>query len=81
MDTIKILSVNLANERGIKHSVKEIELIEDGIKGDVHRGTGNRQVSIIDLSHIEQFKKLTAARETEYGEFAENLTVSGINDN
>lgn len=79
MNNIKILSVNLANERGIKHPVKEIELTEKGIKGDVHSNT-SRQISIIDTDHINLFKNLTESREIEFGEFAENLTVSGIGD-
>ncbi len=78
MNNIKILSVNLAKERGIKHPVKEIEFLKNGIKGDVHRASGNRQVSIIDTDHINLFKKLTDARDTKYGEFAENITVTGI---
>ncbi|NOZ34353.1 MAG: molybdenum cofactor synthesis protein [Chlorobi bacterium] len=78
MNKIKILSVSLAKERGRKYSADEIELSENGVVGDVHRGSGNRQVSIIDVSHIESFRKLTEARKTEAGEFAENIRVSGI---
>jgi molybdenum cofactor synthesis domain-containing protein len=77
MKSIKILSVNSSTERGIKFPVDEIVLSESGIIGDVHSGTG-RQISIIDTSHIELFRKLTGARETAFGEFAENITVSGI---
>lgn len=80
MNNIKILSVNLANKRGIKHPVKEIELSNKGIKGDVHEGSVNRQVSIIDTNHIDLFKKLTECRNINYGEFAENITVSGLKD-
>ncbi len=80
MNDLKILSVNLANKRGIKHPVKEIELLKNGIKDDVHKGSGNRQVSIIDTDHIDLFKKLTQCRDINFGEFAENITVSGIGD-
>lgn len=80
MNDIKILSVNLANERGIKYPVKEIELIKNGIKGDAHIST-SRQVSIIDTDHINLFKELTHARDTGFGEFAENITAKGIGDN
>ena len=79
MKNIKILSVNLANERGIKHQVEELELTSKGIKGDVHSNT-SRQISIIDIDHIDLFKKLTAGRDAKFGEYAENLTVSGIGD-
>jgi len=74
---MKVLSVNKANERGIKYPVKEIILNAKGIEGDAHSGT-ERQVSMIDTSHIERFKKLTDAREPKFGEFAENLTVEGL---
>lgn len=79
MSKIKILSVNLANQRGIKHPVKELELVKNGIKGDVHAGS-SRQVSIIDTDHIDLFKELTKARDTGFGEFAENITATGIGD-
>ncbi len=75
---IKILSVSLSNERSRKYPADEIELSENGVIGDVHKGSGNRQVSIIDVSHIETFRKLTKARKTEAGEFAENIRVSGL---
>lgn len=79
MNNIKILSVNLSNERGIKHPVQKLELMSKGIKGDVHSNT-NRQVSIIDTDHINLFKTLTESREIDFGEFAENITVSGIGE-
>lgn len=79
MNNIKILSVNLSNKRGIKHPAKEIELVKNGIKGDAHSGT-SRQVSIIDTDHINLFKELTKARDTAFGEFAENITATGIGD-
>ena len=79
MNKIKIISVNLASERGIKHPVKELKFVKNGIKGDVHANS-SRQVSIIDTDHIDLFKKLTNARDTGFGEFAENITASGIGD-
>ncbi|MCF6365207.1 MAG: molybdopterin-binding protein [Bacteroidales bacterium] len=77
MKEIKILSVNLKNEKGIKHPVKEIEFTEKGIKGDVH-STANGKISIIDSDHIELFKKITGTKDIKFGEFKEDLTVSGI---
>ncbi len=79
MKNIKILSVNVSEKRGIKQPADKIELFEKGIKGDVHSNT-SRQVSIIDTDHIDLFRKLTNARDTKYGEFAENITVTGIGD-
>jgi|SRR6056297_668121 len=76
----KVLSVNLSAERGIKKPVSELILTEKGIQGDVHAGHWNRQVSIIDQSHIQRFKKITEARDTQFGEFAENITAEGLHD-
>lgn len=76
----KILSVNLSSVRGIKKPVKELNLTLTGVEGDVHAGKWNRQVSIIDQSHIDRFKKITEARDTNVGEFAENITAEGLHD-
>jgi len=76
----KVLSVNLSDERGVKEPVSELILTEKGIQGDVHAGHWNRQVSIIDQSHIHRFKGITEARDTRFGEFAENITAKGLQD-
>ncbi|MDX9696754.1 MAG: molybdopterin-binding protein [Bacteroidales bacterium] len=76
----KVLSVNLSTERGPKKPAKELHLNEKGIIGDVHAGHWNRQVSIIDISHINRFRQLTNARDTAFGEFAENITAVGLQD-
>lgn len=74
----KVLSVSLSSERGPKKVTKELKLNSKGIIGDVHAGTWNRQISIIDISHINLFRELTSARDTEFGEFAENITSEGL---
>lgn len=79
MNQPKVLSVSLSPERGPKKPVKELTLNSKGIIGDVHAGT-SRPISIIDISHIERFRKLTEARETNFGEFAENITSEGLHD-
>ena len=76
----KVLSVSLSSERGTKKPVKELQLNSKGIVGDVHAGIWNRQISIIDISHINLFKELTSGRDTEFGEFAENITSEGLHD-
>src|SRR6056297_1498348 len=76
----KVLSVNFSDERGVKEPVSELILTEKGIQGDVHAGHWNRQVSIIDQSHIHRFKGITEARDTQFGEFAENITADGLQD-
>ncbi len=80
MSEAKVLSVSLSSERGPKKSVNELNLNSKGIIGDVHAKIWNRQVSIIDIFHINKFRKLTEARDTEFGEFAENITSEGLQD-
>lgn len=79
MITGKVLSVSLSAERGPKKPVAEIKLDQKGVMGDVHAGT-QRPVSIIDSSHISRFKNITDARDTVFGEFAENITTEGLLD-
>ncbi|MDA3781280.1 MAG: molybdopterin-binding protein [Bacteroidales bacterium] len=80
MNKINILSVNRSKEHSRKYPVKEIKLTNKGVEGDVHAAAWNRQISIIDKSHIDLFIKHTDARNADFGEFAENITVSGIED-
>ncbi|OQX75359.1 MAG: hypothetical protein B6D61_10560 [Bacteroidetes bacterium 4484_249] len=75
----KILSVNIADKRGRKYSTNEIFLNEDGIEGDVHAGT-IRPVSLLGLGHVDHFRNLTGSREFEFGEFAENISIEGMDD-
>ncbi|MDA3952528.1 MAG: molybdopterin-binding protein [Bacteroidales bacterium] len=75
----KVISVSLSSERGPKKPENKLELNSKGIVGDVHSGT-SRQISIIDISHIIRFRELTNARDTEFGEFAENITAEGLHD-
>lgn len=79
MKEAKVLSVSISSERGPKKVINELVLDLRGIKGDIHSGT-SRQISIIDISHINRFKEITNARDTEFGEFAENITSEGLQD-
>ena len=79
MQKISVLSVNLSAERGPKSPVKEIVLTPDGVEGDVHAGSV-RPVSLFAAHHAEKFIELTSGRKAKFGEFAENLTVTGLKD-
>ncbi len=79
MKKYKIKSVNLAAERGRKFPADEIILTNDGVEGDAHAGTV-RPVSLLGLGHVEHFRNLTGSREFEYGEFAENISLEGMDD-
>jgi len=80
MNKINILSVNLSDKHSRKYPVKELVLTNKGVEGDVHAGSWNRQISIIDKSHIDLFIKHTEGRDADFGEFAENITVSGLDE-
>ncbi|NOX47786.1 MAG: MOSC domain-containing protein [Chlorobi bacterium] len=75
----KVKSVNLADKPGRKYSTKEITLNLKGVEGDVHAGTV-RPVSLLGLGHVEHFRNLTGSREFEYGEFAENISIEGMEE-
>lgn len=74
----QVMAVNISLKRGEKkHDVGEAYLQQDlGIAEDAHRGTWHRQVSILSLSSVDKMRK--PGVELDYGDFAENLTVSGI---
>ncbi|HQP04230.1 MAG: hypothetical protein KBB11_08880 [Bacteroidales bacterium] len=75
---IKIVAVNISDKKGVgKKPVDHIDLIETGIIGDAHAGLWHRQVSLLGLESIERFEK-QAGRKIQPGEFAENITTSGI---
>lgn len=49
---------------------------EHGLEGDVHAGNWHRQVSLLSVSSINKIKE--QGLEIENGDFAENLTVDGL---
>ncbi|HPE86314.1 MAG TPA: MOSC domain-containing protein, partial [Bacteroidales bacterium] len=77
-ETIRIVSVNISTEKGvIKHPVDEIVLDENGIINDAHAGRWHRQISLLADESVQKFNKIIG-REVGYGEFAENITTTGI---
>lgn len=73
-----VVSVNISERKGtIKVPVQEIELTETGVKGDAHSGKWHRQVSLLGTESFDKFAG-QAGRQLAYGEFAENITTSGI---
>jgi len=74
----KVYSVNISEEKGtIKTPVNKIMLGSKGIKSDAHSGTWHRQVSLLAKERVDDFAK-EASRKIQSGEFAENITTSGI---
>jgi molybdenum cofactor synthesis domain-containing protein len=78
MQQIKIVSVNTSEQKGtIKKPVGQIGLTHNGVTGDAHAGHWNRQVSLLGTESIVKFEA-EAKRKVTLGEFAENLTTSGM---
>ena len=73
-----IRAVCISTEKGTrKRPVESGLLIEDhGLQGDAHAGVRRRQVSLLCRSSIETMSQKGA--EVGPGDFAENLTVDGL---
>ena len=74
----KLLAICISKKKGTeKREVKEAVLIPQfGIEGDAHAGKWHRQVSLLSLEKIEDFRKKGA--EVAFGAFGENLVVEGF---
>ncbi|MCL1992679.1 MAG: MOSC domain-containing protein [Spirochaetes bacterium] len=73
-----IQAICLSDEKGTaKKAIAQAELLVDhGLKGDAHAGSGNRQVSLLSLQKILDFRAKGAT--VEYGDFGENIVADGI---
>lgn len=75
---VKILSVNISREKGtIKKPVEKAQLTKEGIRDDAHSGKWHRQISLMSSESLRRFEKV-AGRQINYGEFAENITLEGL---
>ncbi|MDR2892715.1 MAG: MOSC domain-containing protein [Deltaproteobacteria bacterium] len=74
----EIKAVCLSEKKGIaKRPVDKGRLVvEHGLENDAHAGNWHRQVSLLSLQKIEDFKKRGAL--VRFGDFGENLVVDGI---
>jgi len=75
-----VVSINISREKGTSKTPVEYAVINElGIEGDAHSGCWHRQVSMLALEDINNFSLLDAGgRKFLPGEFAENITTSGI---
>ena len=75
----KIISINISDKKGTaKFPVGNCEINSNGIAGDAHAdSTAKRQISLLADEKIREFSE-KAGREFLPGEFAENITTSGI---
>lgn len=75
---MKVVSVNTSEKKGtIKNVVPVITLNSRGVDGDAHSGSWHRQVSLLAVESMERFST-KLGRVAEPGEFAENITTSGV---
>ncbi len=74
----RIRAISVSSCKGEpKHNVPEADLRADfGLVGDAHAGSGPRQVSLLALESIQELR--SAGAEVSPGDFAENLTVEGL---
>lgn len=72
-----VRGICISEKRGTqKHEVSEAKFVSDwGIENDAHAGHWHRQVSLLSLQKIEEFRARGVA--VEFGAFGENLIVDG----
>lgn len=66
-----------SKQDGMIQNIKQADLIKTGIPNDVHCDGGELQISILPEEIIKQYEKETNTK-TQYGQFGENLVISGI---
>ena len=73
-----VLAVNVSENKGErKKASPEVMLrVEHGIEGDAHAGPWHRQVSLLAQESVD--KMIAAGLNVGPGDFAENITTSGI---
>jgi MOSC domain-containing protein YiiM len=74
----RVQAVSVSDRKGVvKHNVDQARLVVDhGLAGDAHAEGGIRQVSLLSLASID--KMVAAGAKVAPGDFAENLTVEGL---
>lgn len=73
-----VLAVCTSLKKGERKTpVSEVELVFDhGIEGDAHAGDGHRQISLLAQESIDKMRAMGLS--VGAGDFAENITTSGI---
>jgi len=78
----KIVAVCISKEKGVrKESIGEAKLIPGwGMSGDAHAGKWHRQISLLGVNSIEKMRAVAKKKDIDLapGDFAENLTVDGL---
>jgi len=76
--TGKVLSVNISEHKGEKKKAVGEAYVKTGfgLEKDAHGGFWHRQVSLLPMESINKMKDMGVA--VDCGDFAENLTIEGI---
>ena len=74
----KLIAICTSEDKGMKKTPAASAVLKEnhGIEGDAHAGNWHRQVSLLGLEKIEEFRNRGA--DVEFGAFGENLVVEGI---
>lgn len=74
----RILSINISHRKGVQKRPVERALLREahGIDGDAHAGAWHRQVSLLANEDIDEMRG--RGIDIDYGDFAENITTSGV---
>ncbi len=73
-----IKSINISEKKGtLKKPVNEVEINNEGIINDAHKGDWHRQISLLAQESIDEFTG-KMKQNFNYGDFAENITTEGM---
>jgi len=76
--TGRVVAVSISDKQGVKKNpIDQGQLLDNyGLQGDVHAGPWHRQVSLLAEESIDKMR--SKGLELSPGDFAENITTSGI---
>lgn len=74
----KLIGICISEKKGTEKKQVESALLkpDHGIEGDAHAGNWHRQVSLLGVEKIEDFRKRGA--DVDFGTFGENLIIEGF---
>lgn len=73
-----VVATGFATAKGEpRRSVSSVTIDKMGVVGDMHAGHGHRQLSLVPIATLDDFKQRTG-KSVDYGYFGENITFSGI---
>lgn len=76
MGTVRAVCMSEAKGTAKKPCAEATLVVQHGLEGDAHAGDWHRQVSLLPLERIDEFRAKGA--EVDFGDFGENIVVEGI---